>query len=87
MSSATKYALPSETETWFVGTLCNSSLQHNLDVKWQPRWDNLTLHITAPLFDQANSVDVTTITAAARVENSSARVSPVLHDTEDCAGQ
>lgn len=87
MSSATKYALPSETETWFVGTLCDSSLQHNLDVKQQPRWDDLALHITAPLSDQASSMDVIILTAAARAENSSARVSPALRDTEDCAGQ
>lgn len=51
-------------------TQSNFSLQHNIDVRWQPRWDSLILYITAPFLYQANSIYVNIILAAARVENS-----------------
>lgn len=70
-----------------LSTLSNFSLQHNVDVKWQPRWDSLILYITAPFLYQANSIYVNTIIAAARVENYNVSVSYALHDTDGCAGE
>lgn len=70
-----------------LSTLSNFSLQHNIDVKWQPRWDSLILYITTLFLYQANSIYVNTIIAAARVENYSVRVSHALCDTDGCAGQ
>lgn len=64
----------------------NFSLQHNINVRWQPRWDNLTLYITVPFLYQTKSVYINVIMAAVRVENST-RVSYALHDTDGFAVQ